>query len=55
MLIFQINDDSQVSQEEREMWEKYLKTENVVLLPSFIDFICEANREEGEEINIEES
>lgn len=55
MLIFQINDDSRVSQEEREMWEKYLKTEDIVLLPSFIDFICEANREEREDIEFEES
>ena len=54
MLIFQVNDDKQLSQEEYQRWKDYLQTNEVVLLPPYIDFICNTDAEEREEIHFEE-
>ena len=54
MLIFQVNDDMKLSQEEYQRWKNYLQTNKVVLLPPYIDFICNTDTEEGEEVDFEE-
>lgn len=54
MLIFKVNEEHQLSQEEYQRWKDYLESNKVVLLPPYIDFICDTNTEEGEEIDFEE-
>lgn len=59
MLIFQLNDDNAISTEELERWEnrikKHIDDDDLVILPTYIDFICESHNvkyvdeEEGEE------
>jgi hypothetical protein len=56
MLIFQLNTDKQISLEEMERWRNYIEQSNkVVLLPPYIDFICDTYDVESEGIEIEES
>ena len=45
MLIFQAKDSKQISAEECERWSNLIKEhmDDVIVLPPYIDFICESH------------